>query len=365
MPDFIPGLELNRMFYAEAVRPILEAKFPALRHSAALIGYGSDVLGYDSPRSTDHEWGPRLLLFLSNEDHPALAQPVSQALSESLPTTFRGYSTSFTEPNSEGTRLLEGAAPGKVRHHVYIRTPRGFLRDLLDLDPDRAPSSREWLVMPEQKLLEITGGAVYHDGFGQLGRIREMLAYYPREIWLYLLSAQWMRIAQEEHFMSRCAEAGDDLGSRILAARLARDLIRLCFLMERKYAPYIKWLGTAFARLACGAELSGIFARAMSSNSWPERERHMCAAYAHVARMHNALAITEPLEEKVEQFYGRPYLVLNAGRFAKAIGDTIQDEEIKAIRAAAGPIGSVNQFVDNTNLLVRLDLLARLKAIFG
>jgi hypothetical protein len=365
MPDFIPGLELNRMFYAEAVRPILEAKFPALRYSAALIGYGSDVLGYDSPRSTDHEWGPRLLLFLGDEDHPTLGKPVSQALSKSLPTTFRGYSTSFAEPNSEGTRLLEAAAPGKIRHHVYIRTPRGFLRDLLDLDLDRAPSSREWLVMPEQKLLEVTSGAVYHDGLGQLVRIRETLAYYPREVWLYLLSAQWMRIAQEEHFMSRCAEAGDDLGSRILAARLARDLIRLCFLMERKYTPYIKWLGTAFARLACGAELSEIFARAMSSNSWPERERHMCAAYSHVARMHNALAITEPLEAKVEQFYGRPYLVLNAGRFAKAIDDTIQDEEIRAIRAAAGPIGSVNTFVDNTNLLVRPDLLARLKAIFG
>jgi hypothetical protein len=365
MPEFIPGLELNRAFYAEAVRPILAAKFPALRHSAALIGYGSDVLGYDSARSTDHEWGPRLLLFLSDEDHAALAKPVSQALSESLPTTFRGFSTSFAEPNSEGTRLLEGAVPGKVRHHVYIRTPRGFLRDLLDLDLDRAPSTREWLAMPEQKLLEITGGALYHDGLGQLGRIREMLGYYPHEVWLYLLSAQWMRIAQEEHFMSRCAEAGDDLGSRLLAARLTRDLIRLCFLIERKYAPYIKWLGTAFARLACGSELSEIFARAMSSDSWQKRERQMCIAYERVARMHNALAITEPLEAKVEQFYERPYLVLNAGRFAKAIGDTIQDEEIKAIRAAVGPIGSINQFVDSTNVLVRPDLLSALKAIFG
>jgi hypothetical protein len=365
MPDFIPGLELNRMFYAEAVRPIMAARFPALRYSAALIGYGSDVLGYDSPRSTDHEWGPRLLLFLDDEDHAAFAKPVSQALSESLAPTFRGYSTSFSEPDRNGVRMSESAGPGHVRHHVDIFTPGGFLRMMTGIEPGHAPSITEWLLFSEQKLLEITSGVVYHDGLGGLGPIREMLAYYPREVWLYLLSAQWVWIAQEVHFMSRCGEAGDDLGSRLVVARLVRAVMRLCFLMERKYAPYIKWLGTAFARLACGPELSEIFARAMSSNSWQERERHMCAAYERIAQMHNSLGITPPLPIAPEKFYSRPYLVLNAGRFAKAIGDTIQDPELKAIQAAAGPIGSINQFVDNTNVLMRADLLARLKSVFG
>jgi len=365
MPEFIPGLELNRMFYAEAVRPILDAKFPALPHSAALIGYGSDVLGYDSLRSTDHEWGPRLLLFIRDEDHAALAKPVSNALSESLPTTFRRYSTSFTEPDENGVRVAEQASPGNVRHHIDIFTPGGFLRMMIGIEPDRTPSATEWLLFSEQKLLEITSGAVYHDGLGQLRRVRETLAYYPREVWLYVLSAQWLWIAQEVHFMSRCGEAGDDLGSRLVAARLVRALMRLCFLMERKYAPYIKWLATAFARLTCGAELSAIFARAMFANSWQERERHMCSAYERIAQMHNSLGITQPLAGTLERFHGRPYLVLNAGRFAKAIGDAIQDEELKAVRAAAGPIGSVNQFVDNTNVLTRADLLARLKAVFG
>ncbi len=47
------------------------------------------------------------------------------------------------------------------------------------------------------------------------------------------------------------------------------------------------------------------------------------------------------------------------------MGDTIQDGELKAIRAAAGSIGSINQFVGNTNVLMRADLCARLGAIFG
>jgi len=51
MPDFIPGLQLNETYYQQAVRPILERHFPGLAYSAGLVGYGSDVLGYDTPVS--------------------------------------------------------------------------------------------------------------------------------------------------------------------------------------------------------------------------------------------------------------------------------------------------------------------------
>ena len=46
MPEFIAGLKLSEMFYKEAVGPILDRHWPRLKHSAALIGYGSDVLGF-------------------------------------------------------------------------------------------------------------------------------------------------------------------------------------------------------------------------------------------------------------------------------------------------------------------------------
>src|SRR5919199_6092473 len=54
---FVSGLQLSGFFYGEAVGPILSTRFPGIEHSAALIGPGSEVLGYDSARSTDHEWG--------------------------------------------------------------------------------------------------------------------------------------------------------------------------------------------------------------------------------------------------------------------------------------------------------------------
>ena len=57
------GLELSRRFYFEAVRPILERDFPEVEYAAALIGHGSEILGFDDERSRDHEWGPRVQLF--------------------------------------------------------------------------------------------------------------------------------------------------------------------------------------------------------------------------------------------------------------------------------------------------------------
>ena len=74
MDTFIAGLELNRLFYQEVVGPLIAAQFPDLAYSAALIGYGSDVLGYDTALSTDHEWGPRLWLFLDGGDEAAFYQ---------------------------------------------------------------------------------------------------------------------------------------------------------------------------------------------------------------------------------------------------------------------------------------------------
>ena len=56
MPDFILSLELSRRFYQEALRPILAARFPGLPYAVARIGPGSEVLGLDTPMSTDHGW---------------------------------------------------------------------------------------------------------------------------------------------------------------------------------------------------------------------------------------------------------------------------------------------------------------------
>jgi hypothetical protein len=344
MPEFIPGLQLSERFYREAVRPIIVTEFPGLKHSAALIGSGSEVLGFDTEMSTDHDWGPRVLLFFG-EEHALHGHAIREALSRRLPRRFLGYRTDFEEP--------EDAAADRghpVQHRVETQTLRGFFQSYVGFDLNRELEVADWLTLPEQKLRAITAGAVYHDDLG-LEAVRERFAYYPRDVWLYLLAAGWKRIGQEEHLMGRAGLVGDEIGSAIIGARLVRDLMRLCFLMERQYAPYPKWFGTAFARLACGPELAPILRRAQLAAIWPEREKHLCAAYEYVAAMQNALGITERLPATVAGFHNRPFRVIHHDEgFAQAIQRQIRDPEVGRI-ASRRLIGSIDQWSDSTDIL--------------
>ena len=77
------------------VRPLLDEAFPGLRHSAARLGEGSEVLGFDTDRSTDHDWGPRLQIFLADGDAGRLPGAIAAMLAERLPAAFGGYPTAY------------------------------------------------------------------------------------------------------------------------------------------------------------------------------------------------------------------------------------------------------------------------------
>ena len=179
----------------------------------------------------------------------------------------------------------------------------------------------------------------------------------------YLMAAGWMRISQEEPFVGRTGDVGDDLGSRVIAARLIRDLMLLCFLIERVYAPYPKWFGTGFSKLACAPALTPIFQRSLSAQAWRQREAALGEAYGIVAGMHNALGITDPLPTDVSSFHGRPYQVIHGEVFSEALRAQMSDPEVKRI-AAKTWIGSIDQFSDSTDLRENTSLQAALRALY-
>lgn len=360
MPAFIPGLELSEGFYHDLVAPILREHAADLRYAAGLLGSGSDVLGFDNEVSTDHHWGPRLLLLVAQADLSRKNQ-IACILSEHLPHEYRGYPTSFGPPDEIGVRLLQPRSEGPVQHMVEITGLADYVRDYAGLDLGRPLDVVDWLATPEQRLLTLTAGQVFHDDTGDLTRLRATLAYYPDEVWRFLLAAQWHRVSQEEAFVGRTGDVGDELGSRVIAARLVRELMKLCFLMERRYAPYAKWFGTAFVRLAAAPRLAPLFAAVLAAPDWKTRETHLSAAYVALAAMHNALGVTEPLPEQVGAYYSRPYLVLNAGHYVDALRATIADP---LLRGMPEPIGAVDQFVDSVDVLTRPRLFGRLRAMY-
>src|SRR3954468_25051931 len=114
MTDFISGLQLSEALYREAVAPILAREFPGLLHSAARIGTGSDVLGFDTVRSTDHEWGPRLLLFLAESDAATHGAAIVETLRHTPPREIRGYPTNFGPTDEVGISVLQQVETGPV-----------------------------------------------------------------------------------------------------------------------------------------------------------------------------------------------------------------------------------------------------------
>jgi hypothetical protein len=362
---FIKGLELSKQFYAQAVRPLLDEHFTGLAHSAALIGSGSEVLGFDTEMSSDHHWGPRVLLFLTEADYPHYSQPVYEMLADHLPLAFLGYPTNFSPSNplDKGVRLLQPVERGPVAHRVELFTIRSFFSSYLGIDPYRELTPVDWLTLEEHRLLAVTAGEVFHDGLSPDGlqAVRAAFGYYPPDVWLYLLAAQWMKIGQEEPFVGRCGSVGDDFGSRLVAARLVQALMRLCFLMEKRYAPYSKWFGSAFRRLSCAAQFAPWFEEALQAPAWQPRQQALQLACEGAARLHNALAITEPLPARSSPFHSRPFQVIHAETFAEAIFAAIQSETVRSLPKFAG---SVNQFLESADVLDNPELCGRLKGVF-
>jgi hypothetical protein len=340
VPDFVPAAELCRDFYAEVLAPALIG----VPHAAGLLGAGSDVLGYDTERSTDHGWGPRGTLFVAPEDVSAARARVEAA----LPETFRGWSV----------RIEQDGLP--YQHQVTVGVWNQWLEAQFGVDATRPLEPVDWLLIPQQQLLGVVAGPVFADPGHQLAEVRRRLAWYPDDVWWWLLACQWRRIAQEEPFVQRTAEVGDQLGSAVLTARLVRDCIHLALLIARRYAPYAKWLGTAFARLPHPDGLDHQLAAALAAPDFAARQQALSDAYECLARRHGELPGATALDPQVRRFFNRPAMVLGADRCVADCLRQVADPLLRELPL----IGSIDQFADSTDLLGRPDLIQRARPLY-
>lgn len=330
MCDFVPGIELSRAFYGEVVAPLVAG----VPHSAALIGPGSEVLAFDTERSADHDWGPRVLVFV-----PAgMVSEAEARVAGGLPERFRGFPTVF---DYHGERR-----PGVVVAELGV-----WLRERLGFDPRAGVSLLDWLSVPWQRLAEVTQGEVFHDGLpageGGLAEVRGLLRWYPQDVWRYVLACQWRRIAEEEAFVGRCGEVGDELGSAVEGARLVREVMRLALLLRRRYPPYAKWLGSALMRVPGSAELGEALGAALAARSWRGRQEGLSAAYRRVAGLQNRIGLADRLGEEVRDFHDRPFEVIGGERFTAALLGRVSDPAVRGLPVA----GCVDQLSDSTDLL--------------
>jgi hypothetical protein len=319
MGDFIKGLELCEQFFIEIAQTIFEQEFPGLAYSAGLIGYGSDVLGYDDETSTDHMWGPRFYLFLSERDIQ-LKTDILDAISTHFPYTYKGYSVNFSEPdpNDNGVRHPVFISEGRCSPLVFIHTFEEYIRSYLGVSALDTLDERDWLAFSEHRLLALTSGKLYVDRLDLRAKLNR-LSYYPEPVRLYLIASNWSLIAEEQAFMRRCFDVGDTVGSALVCGRIAERLMRLAFLYCGRYAPYSKWFGTAFSRLPVDKSIKAAISAALLAADIDEREDKLVTAQKLLADLHNASGITDYVDVKIEAYYGRKIKVIFADKIVAAV----------------------------------------------
>lgn len=329
------GVALSREFYASLVSPVLAARWPGLRHAAGRLDGGSDVLGLDDAMSRDHDWGLRLDLLVAGE----MTTQVNAYLEEVLPQAFLGQPVRFP--------VTWDPTP---RHRVRVEDPASLLSSRIGIADPAELSVSEWLSITGQAALEVTAGPVFADTAGELTAARERLGWYPRDLWVYVVATDWARISQELPFIGRAAERGDDLGSRVIAARLVGVAMHLAHLLERRWPPYAKWLGTSLTLLPEARDAGQPLLRALAAPRWVEREEALVEALrllCDVQRRAGLPTVADP----VEPFFDRPYLGVRDD-VIDTLEESISDPQVRRLPRG---LGSVDQQSDNVDVLRSAD----------
>ena len=310
-------------------------------HALGLLGYGSDVLGYDDDVSTDHMWGPRFHLFLQEEDMHQRAS-LDSLFRDQFPTTYMGHSVHFSgDPGPETEiRVPAPITKGPVSPLYWVDTPADFLKGYLGLFPTDA---FDWLALSEHRLLGLASGQLFVDGI-RFSESLEAFRHYPHDVRLHLIASQWTLIAEERAFTKRCAMVGDDVGSRLVCARIVEHLMRLCFLYANRYAPYSKWFGTAFSQLSVPEDLRAALADTLASDTIARREPALVRAQVLVARMHNETGLTRSVSIHVHPYYERDIQVIDTDDLAVSAREAISDPLLRAL-PASGTFSQIGNFV--------------------
>ena len=313
---------------------MLAKSMPGLRYAAGRLGSGSDVLGFDDVMSRDHDWGCRLTLLVDEPDRDAVPQ-ISGLLEEKLPESYRGFPVRFPvtwEPSRA--------------HKVEVSTVAGFAASRLGIDPTGQMSAVDWLVLTGQSVLEVTAGPIFIDRTAELARVRATLRWYPPDLERYVLAAGWQRLSQQMPMVGRTAVRGDELGSRLLSAQLADDVMWLAFALSRQWPPYAKWRGTAFQALAIAADLARPLAASASAPGWHDREGSLAEACEVLLSAQRARGLPGP-GSAVTRFWDRPFRTVDDA-IAEALLAGIADPQVSRLPAG---IGSIEQWADNVDVL--------------
>jgi hypothetical protein len=285
-------LGISRDLFFEVVKPVLEREFPAETAQTAfgLFGYGSEALGLDDELSRDHHWGVRIDGLMPDTVPLARREEIRQAVQAALPSSFRGHS--LREGHLAGAGLtLDGLQAFLVRTIGIDHVPR---------------TDVEWLHVPEEEIVHITNGEVWHDPGGRFTAVRQAFQnHYPEPVRRRRI-AHWCRYfsGMGSYALKRAILRGDEFYAATAFGKAIRWGVQLAFLLDRRYYPYDKWLMAFFVRLPrLASPLRPVVQEAVRlSTSW---ERKL-ALLDEMASVLDATMVADGLIQPHSKYTGSP-----------------------------------------------------------
>lgn len=227
------GYELSKSFFTEWLYPILSDEYrPFLADLAVgFVGDGSEILGFDDEISQDHNFCPRVVVFVADERFADIGHKLRNALRARAPVTHLGFKLQFDE----------------VRQSIQVVPLQQFFLRYLHMK-DLPSTNQAWLKLDEQGLVELTSGQIFFDPLGKLQKIREQLVFYPEAVRYFLLYQGFIRLS-EVGALERLITRHDYIAMELYRAFFIYFAIKVLHLYKRKYCPYRKWMGKSLEQL--------------------------------------------------------------------------------------------------------------------
>ena len=241
-----PGMALAKAYWQELVKPMIDERYASVKHriAAGLVGHGSECYGFDDALSRDHDFGPRVCLWLTADDYAEFGERL-QADYDALPSMFHGVSRSAATPRAQG----EGRRDGVFEIAAFFTQLTGMPHAPADDEPHL------WLSLDESTLAAATNGRVFQDGLGAFSSARQSFPRMPDDVRLALISRRLGMISQAGQYnLPRMLERGDGAAAWLCIEQFADAASSLVFLVNNPasvgYAPYYKWRFAALRRLS-------------------------------------------------------------------------------------------------------------------
>lgn len=238
------GLELSEKYYETYGYQMIADHFPEIKDQIAvgLVGQGSECLGFDDELSKDHDYGPSFCIWLPKDIYARYGAAMQKDY-ESLPQSFMGFQGRIEEEQGKG--------------RVGVLCLEDFYEGLLGRST--VPNTvQEWISLDEHALATATNGKVFADYLGKFSEIRNgLLAYYPREVWIRKIVNSMAKAAQAGQYnYARAMKRGERVAAEIALTEFIREIMQLVYLLNKKYAPFYKWMHRGMKDLATCSEIA-------------------------------------------------------------------------------------------------------------